>query len=425
MKFTTTALALALAASAAPVAAQYNRPPPQPPKIPNNIPSQATNPEAAPVVNDGKPHPSAKALKALIELKKAVDAKDIANIPAKIAAAEAVASTKDDRYLIAQLRLTAAVATNDDAAAATAIDAIASSGFVAPAEVIGLYSALGGKLYKANQFEGAAKAFERVIALDPSNAQTMINLAEARVKQGRNSDAVALFQRVIQMRTAAGQKPEEAIYRRTFAVASEGKMPATVDIGRQWITAYPSQQSWRNGIAAYQNLAKPDLEAVLDALRLMRATNALARSEDYTLYATAAAEQSNYNEAQIVIDEGLASKLVNPSDATVRDIIAGLKAKPKATEADLVEALKDASTGKALLRIGDRYAAMGNYAKAAELFRQALSKPDADKSLVSMHLGMALARSGDKAGATTAFNAVSGNLAEVAKYWLIYVQQRA
>jgi Flp pilus assembly protein TadD len=79
----------------------------------------------------------------------------------------------------------------------------------------------------------------------------------------------------------------------------------------------------------------------------------------------------------------------------------------------------------ALLRIGDRYYGTGQYAKAVELYRQAMGKPGVDSSVANMHLGMALARSGDKAGATAAFNAVSGNLSGIAKYWLIYVQQQA
>ena len=43
--------------------------------------------------------------------------------------------------------------------------------------------------------------------------------------------------------------------------------------------------------------------------------------------------------------------------------------------------------------------------------------------LANLHLGMALARSGDKAGATAALNAVTGPRADIAKYWLLYVQQ--
>jgi hypothetical protein len=38
---------------------------------------------------------------------------------------------------------------------------------------------------------------------------------------------------------------------------------------------------------------------------------------------------------------------------------------------------------------------------------------------------MALAHSGDKAGATTALNAVTGPRAGIAKFWLTYLNQKA
>jgi tetratricopeptide (TPR) repeat protein len=306
----------------------------------------------------------------------------------------------------------------------SAIDAISNSGFANPVNIAELYVALGSKLYNAKKFDGAASAFERASTLDPSNSQALINLAESRFSQGRKPDAVALFQRVIQARTAAGQKPEEALYKRALGIAYEQQMPVATDIAKQWIAAYPSPASWRNGLALYQNLSKPDVEGTLDALRLMRATGALSNSADYSLYATAAAQQLNYNEAQAVLDEGLAAKVVDPTNPLFRDIIAGLKAKPKATEADLAEATKTAQSGMALLRIGDRYYGTGQYAKAIELYRKAMGKPGVDPSLANLHLGMGLARVGDKAGATTAFNAVSGDLSQIAKYWLIYVQQK-
>jgi tetratricopeptide (TPR) repeat protein len=428
MKLTTTAMALALAAWAAPAAAQYDRPPPPPPmRIPNNIPTETGNQmemSKAPAPKDGNAHPSGKAVKAIVDLQKAINASDTANIPAKLAAAQAAASTKDDRYIIGQLQLKAAVTANDDAATMSAIDAISGSGFANPVNVAELYVALGSKLYNAKKFDGAASAFERASTLDPSNSQALINLAESRFSQGRKPDAVALFQRVIQARTAAGQKPEEALYKRALGIAYEQQMPVATDIAKQWIAAYPSPASWRNGLALYQNLSKPDVEGTLDALRLMRATGALSNSADYSLYATAAAQQLNYNEAQAVLDEGLAAKVVDPTNPLFRDIIAGLKAKPKATEADLAEATKTAQSGMALLRIGDRYYGTGQYAKAVELYRKAMGKPGVDPSLANLHLGMGLARVGDKAGATTAFNAVSGDLSQIAKYWLIYVQQK-
>jgi ribosomal protein L5 len=79
----------------------------------------------------------------------------------------------------------------------------------------------------------------------------------------------------------------------------------------------------------------------------------------------------------------------------------------------------------ALLRIGDRYYAMGDYAKAVELYRMSMNKPGIDKDVVNLHVGMALARSGDKAGATAALNSVSGPRAGIAKLWLTYLGQNA
>ena len=67
----------------------------------------------------------------------------------------------------------------------------------------------------------------------------------------------------------------------------------------------------------------------------------------------------------------------------------------------------------------------GDYAQAAELYRAALGKAGVDKDLANLRLGMTLARSGDKAGATAALNAAGGAQAEVAKLWLTYLATKA
>ena len=109
-----------------------------------------------------------------------------------------------------------------------------------------------------------------------------------------------------------------------------------------------------------------------------------------------------------MIDAGIAAHVVDPSTAQFRHMIAVLKSKPKATAADLEAAMKMSPSASNLLRIGDRYYGMGNYSKAAEIYRQVAAKPGADKDVANLHLGMALARAGDKAGATAALNSVTG-----------------
>jgi predicted negative regulator of RcsB-dependent stress response len=122
--------------------------------------------------------------------------------------------------------------------------------------------------------------------------------------------------------------------------------------------------------------------------------------------------------------EGLASGKIKASDPVVQEIQGVLKSKSAPTAAELAAAEKGAAVPTAFLRVGDRYYGAGNYAKAADLYRQALAK-GADKDLANLRLGEALAMAGDKAGATAALNAVSGPQGEIAKYWLVYVQHKA
>jgi hypothetical protein len=58
------------------------------------------------------------------------------------------------------------------------------------------------------------------------------------------------------------------------------------------------------------------------------------------------------------------------------------------------------------------------------MFRAAQGKSGVDAELANLRLGMALAASGDKAGATAALAKVTGPRAGIAKYWQAYVNQR-
>jgi tetratricopeptide (TPR) repeat protein len=423
MKFMISTAALALVAVSGAAAAQDYGSRGAPTQVPQ--PREEAQPEATQQQDPNAIKPSKHAVKALIDLQNAVKAKDTANIPAKVAAAQAAAQTKEDRYLIARLQLSAAVEANDNAAAAAAVDAVAASGVLPQAEVAKLYKGIGGKFYNAKQYDKAVAAFNRAVALDPHDYESLDLIGESYLGAGQKAQAAAAYQHAIQLTTAAGQKPDEDLYKKAVQLAYDSHSPEAVTAAREWVAAYPSPNSWHNAVAIYRNLNHPDTEGTLDLLRLLQATNALSTSGDYALFTEASAEQQNFNEAQAVIDAGIAAHVVDPTTAQFRQTIAILKNKPKATAADLQAALKMSPTPTNVVRIGDRYYAMGDYTQAADIYRQVLAKPGADKDVANLHLGMALARAGDKAGATAALNAVTGSRADIAKLWLLYVQQHA
>lgn len=422
---TTTALALAMAVSATPAAGQYgggmgSAPPAQ---LPNNRQqSEETSPAAQKQQQPGI-KPSSKALKALVELQDAVNKNDTANIPAKLAAAQAVAQTKEDRYLIARLQLKAAATSKNNAAIAQAIEAVAATNVLDATQLSDLYVGMGAAYYNDKQFPQAVASYQRALAIAPQNNEAANMLGEALLASGQKNEAAAAYQRVLQARAAAGQKAEEALYKRAVAVAYEAESPAVMDLARQWVAAYPTQASWNDALAIYRNRNLGDAEATMDALRLKQALGYLSPGEYGTL-SRAAADQLIFGEASAVLAEGVASNKVNLSSPEFSDLAVGLKARAKLSAADLAAAMKIAANGKALMRIGDNYAAMGDYAHAVEAYKAAMAKPDGDAALANLHIGMALARAGDKAGATAALNAVTGPRADIAKFWLTYLAQK-
>jgi tetratricopeptide (TPR) repeat protein len=365
------------------------------------------------------------AVKAIQTLQNAVNANNTAEIPAALAAAQAAAKTPDDKYFVGLLQLKAAAATKDQSAIAASLETLAASGGAAQNEQFSLYYNLGQSYTALKQYDKAAADYQKALDASPNNVDAIAGLAEARAAEGQPAAAIQLIQQGIKAQQTGGQKAPESWYKRAVSLAYGAQLPQAVDLSREWVQAYPSADSWKNAIAIYRNLDHPDSEATLDLLRLEAAQGALSSPGEYALYASSVASQGNYTEAQAILDKGLAAKAISPSDADIGGLLSDIRKEPKATDAGLAEASTIAKDSLPLVHIGDRYAAMGEYSKATDAYRAAQSKPGADPNLIKLHLGMALARQGDKAAAAAAFKSVSGPLSGVAQYWLLYVAPSA
>lgn len=425
MKLTPTALALLFASSGltAPALAQmgggYSPAP--------SAPAPAQNKEVK-ADDAGKPKISKAASKEIIELQSAVNAKDAANIPAKIAAAKAKAKSKDDHYTIAQLQLKAAVDANDNAAMAAGLQEVLNSGFLDARATAPLYLNLGKLQYNAKSYDPAAAAFEQVLKLDPSNIEATVMLAETRNEQGRTPDAVSMIQKAIAAKNAAGQKADEAWYKRAVALSFNAKLPTAPGLARDWVAAYPSPKNWRDTIRIYQTTSQLDDGSLIDSMRLARATGALQGENDYFRYANTLVTKGFAGEAKAVLEEGFAAKTIDRSRATFSQLHAVASQRTEGDRASLAAsaaAAKAAADAKKAMTTAEAYYGYGDYQEAADLLRVALTKSGVDKDLASLRLGMALARAGDKAGATAALNAAEGAQADVAKLWLTYLQTKA
>lgn len=410
----------AAGALAGPALAQYTQP--------------ATPQQPSSAAQGGSPAPAARTInisrgahKAITELQAAVNANDATAYPAKLAAAQAAAKTPVDRFVIGQLQLKSATNRKDEAGMAAALEAMIASGGAAATDLPTLQMALAKLHYGAKQYDRAAAAIEQVLATDRNNAEMLLLLAETRGSQGRAAEAVTLFQRAIDARTAAGAKADESWYRRAIAVAHKGQQP-TLELARKWVAAYPSPASWRDALNIYRNQAKPDDATLFDAMRLARAVGAIGSAHDASIYAYLAVENWAGADAKSMLDEAIAKGQFDVSEPKNKELLAAARSTRGQDAASLSASAKEvaaAPTGRNALKVGDGFYGIGDYARAVELYRLALSKGSVDANVVNLRIGAALARSGDKAAATTALNAVGGPQAELAKFWLLYLSTRA
>jgi len=414
MKFaSTTALALSLALAAVTVGAAS-------PAIAKKAPAEDPN----------KPKFSPAFVAAAQPLQKAMTAKDYVAAKAALPAAQAAASTDDDKYQVSLMALIIAQSTNDTAAEGPAADGVIASGKAPPEQLAQILDMKGRIAYNANDLRGADAAFTQLVQLQPQNGDAAVLLAQVKTREGHTADALPLVDQAIQAKKTAGQPVDEDLYRRALSIAYDGKMPsAVIKYGQELADAYPRADIWRLALQTYRDTSKLDTQTDLDLLRLMRATNALAGERDYYDYANTALNKGFPGEAKAVIEQGMSSNMVDNKSLATSKALAEVKqvagSKIAADKADLPNSDKRArasADGKQALVIGDAYLGYGEYAKAADLYKVALQK-GADANIVNLHLGEALAQGGQKPAAVQAFALVQGPAQPVAAYWTIYANK--
>ena len=313
--------ALTSVVAGAPALAQYGPPAPaQPTRVEPRPDAAAATPAGPAALCQAGISKGARA--ALVALQAAVAAKDSATIPARIAAAQAVAKSADDRCFIGQMQVKAAVDANDLKAVPAALEAQLASGGVPATRIATLYEGLGQSFSGTNNLAEAGAAYERAAALDPSRVGPVILLAEIRAKQNRVADALPLYRKAIAMETAAGRKADSKWYGRALTVAYGAKNPMVYGLSRDWLVAYPSAANWRDAIGIYSNLSNASDDVMVDLYRLQRLTKGLTGESEHGRYANALITKGFAGEAKAMLDESFASKAVDPTRASIKSYYA-------------------------------------------------------------------------------------------------------
>ena len=358
----------------------------------------------------------------------ALAAKNYAAAEPAIAQIDAAAKTDDDRYIASILRfqleqqkVSDQLAANpnakvNDTAEAAPLDALLTNPKT-PRDMIGKFAFRRGALsYNAKQYPLAIKYFEQAQAAGFNENDIGMLLVRARVESGDTASGLAALDAAIAKETAAGRKAPEDYYRYGIARANASKNQAlTFEWLKKYVSAYPNPKNWRDVIVIYGlqdrgSIVQLDNAQKLDLYRLLRSAKALADQADYAEYAQKALDKGLPAESQTVLKEGAATGRL-PSSSGYAATLASSVSQALRNEGSLAPLEKKAAAsadGKLAAQTAEAYLGADNNAKAIELYRLALQKGGVNADEVNTRLGIALARSGDKAGAKAAFALVTG-----------------
>ncbi|MCS6985991.1 MAG: tetratricopeptide repeat protein [Sphingomonadaceae bacterium] len=367
----------------------------------------------------------------LAEAQKAQNANDHAAAIAALDRAAAVAdATPDDRYLTGVLLINSGISLKDNAVIKRGVTLALESGRTPPEDQAKFVRTLGALALQENDTAGALAHFERYLQLNPNDAPVMAEMAELYRRQKQPQKSVEMMRRAIEVQEkTSNAKADETWYRRLVAIAYDANLPAeTTAASEALVRAYPNPTNWRDVVVIWRETNRLDDQTNLDALRLQRAARALTGERDFYEYAELASFRGLPGESKAVIDEGVAAGALNLQKQVVRELNAKVTSQLAADKASLATAEKEAraaANARVAMGAGEAFLGYGQYEKAAEMFRLALTKTGVDPAVANTRLGIALARAGDKAGAAQAFAAVTTPpRAQLARFWQIWNEQR-
>ena len=339
--------------------------------------------------------------------------------------------TPFDSYVANQLLGSCHQRMGNNEEAVKAIEAQIESGFMPAAQQGQFLKSLAVINYQQKNYAKAVDFGNRVIKSGGGDSEIYTVVGQGLYLQNKYDEAAKFIADYIKDQESRGQNPKEQTLILLRSAYERGNNNAgSADTLEKMVMYYPKKEYWNNLLYSVRKLKLTDRQT-LQVYRLMVATQTMSAASDYAEMAELAISGGYPGEAQKALEAGTAAGIFTEQrdkDRTTR-MMESLK---KSTVADLaslpkieVEA-KTAKTGDVDVSLGNAYLSYGQNDKAIAALNAGIAKGGlknlADAQLT---LGVAQARSGDKAGALKSFRAVKTDdpaTTRIAKLWSLYVQ---
>ena len=339
---------------------------------------------------------------------------------AKIKEADGTAGkTAFDQYKINDLLWYVYLQQGKNADAARVLEGNITSPEMPAAEKSARTKTLAQLYFRAGNYAKSQQVAKQYLQSNPGDRELQLIVADAAYQLKDYKGALAYADKLAKGGGTPSQELLQLILRCNYELHDEAGSAAALD---QLLKFYPSKDTWERVIQGRLEATKQDQE-LMALYRLSETVGALSKSRQYIDFTQMLVIGGFGAEGQRIMEKGIAANLFSGEELTrAQRTLEAAKRKGDADRAALPGAaakLAAAKTGEDALTVGKLYFSTGDYAKAVPALQQALAKGGlADADSANMLLGIALVRSGNKAAAAKAFDAIKEpKMAQTGKLW--------
>ncbi|EGF31982.1 hypothetical protein IMCC9480_3106 [Oxalobacteraceae bacterium IMCC9480] len=370
----------------------------------------------------GKPLQEAQAL---------IQAKQFDEAFAKLDSIDALPDrTPFEIYSVDRTRGAAAAASGNAELTGTVFARIIDSGRLPADEQLKLTEGVTGSFYNAKNYPKTIVWAQRYQKQGGTSEAVGTMLVQSQYLINDHAGVVSSLTSRLQADDKAGQPmPEIQLQMLADSARKTSDDALYVATLERLLKTYPKPSYWTDLINRVPRQAGFSDRYTLDVLRLQRATGTLANALDYADLAELALQANLPAEALAVLDEGYAANLLGTGAQAARHVKLRTQARSQAAADQKVlagseSAAQKAAAGTALVNLGTNYLGQKQYPRAITLLDQGIAKGGLKRpDEATLHLGIALQQSGDKARAATVLKTLQARdgSAELARLWT-YVQ---
>jgi hypothetical protein len=381
----------------------------------------ADKPAAAPKI-------SPKVAKPLKAAQDAIQAKDWATANAALAEANAIPDkTPYEQYMTNELAWYVMLQEKKYPEAAVLLEKQLASGLIPEADLPARTKAMTQLSYQNKEYAKAIDYGNKYLALVPNDTDIGVLVATGYYMQNDYAGARTAAQKLI----AANPKPTEQMLQLQLSSSVElNDRPGVMKSLEDMLRFYPQQKYWEDLLN--QHLFLQNSERDLRTLfRLMNDTGTLTKGEEYTEAASVLIAGGFPTEAQKLLERGMSENaFAGETQSRAKTDLERAKSGAEADRKELpgaAAALAAAKTANQKVATGKLYFSVGDYANAAKAVQAGLTQGGVtDTDDANALLGVALARSGDSAGAVRAFDSVKdARLSEISRLWKLYIETQS